>query len=92
MANNANKKVIFKNWTPFSNCMITINNAQVDEAHDIDVVMSMYNLIEDSDSYSKTSGILWQHCRIESDLDANGDIDDFNTAYATTIHLTLVQK
>ena len=32
---------------------------QVDDAHDIDVVMPMYNLIEYSDNYSKTSGILW---------------------------------
>ena len=29
---------------------------QVDDAYDIDVVMSMYNLIEYSDDYSKTSG------------------------------------
>ena len=31
---------------------------EVDDAHDIDVVMRMYNLIEYSDNYSKTSGIL----------------------------------
>ena len=29
---------------------------QVDDAYDLDVVMSMYNLIEYSDDYSKTSG------------------------------------
>ena len=29
---------------------------QVDDAYDIDVVMSMYNLIEYSYDYSKTSG------------------------------------
>ena len=29
---------------------------KVDDAYDIDVVMSMYNLIEYSDDYSKTSG------------------------------------
>ena len=29
---------------------------QVDDAYDIDVVMSMYNLIEYGDDYSKTSG------------------------------------
>ena len=29
---------------------------QVDDAYDIDVVMPMYNLIEYSDNYSKTSG------------------------------------
>ena len=32
-----------------------INNADIDTAQDIDVVMPMYNLIEYSDKYSKTS-------------------------------------
>ena len=40
-----------------------MNNTQIDNAEYIDIVMSMYNLIEYSDNYSKTSGILWQCCR-----------------------------
>ena len=40
-ANNTNKKVIFKNCAPFTNCIIEINNAQVDNAKDIDIVMSI---------------------------------------------------
>ena len=32
--------------------------------------MPMYNLIEYSDDYSKTSGSLWQNCRDEPALDA----------------------
>ena len=59
-ANNASKKVIFKNCTPFTNSISEINNTQVDNAHDIDVVMSVYNLIEYSDIYLKPSGSLWQ--------------------------------
>ena len=31
----------------------------MDDAQYIDVVMSMYNLIEYNDNYSKASGILW---------------------------------
>ena len=42
-ANNANKKVIFKNRAPFINCINKINNKQVDNAKDVDVVMPMYN-------------------------------------------------
>ena len=38
--NDANKKVIFKNCAPFTNCISRINNTQVDNAHDLDVVMS----------------------------------------------------
>ena len=36
---------------------------QADGAYDIDVVIAMYNLIEYSDIYTKTSGIIWQNCR-----------------------------
>ena len=59
-ANNTNKKVIFKNCAPFTNCISKINNTQIDNAEYIDIVMPMYNLIEYSDNYSKTSGSLWQ--------------------------------
>ena len=38
-----------------------MNNADIDNAQDIDIVMSMYNVIECSDNYSKTSGSLWQY-------------------------------
>ena len=49
-ANNAaNKKVIFKNLAPFTNCIDSINNTQIDDGHDIDVVIPMYNLIVYSD-------------------------------------------
>ena len=44
-ANNNNKKVIFKNCAPFTNCISEINNTQIDNARDIDIVMPMYNLI-----------------------------------------------
>ena len=51
-----NKGVIFKNCAPFAKCINGINNTDIDNAQDIDIVMSMYNLIEYSDNYSKTSG------------------------------------
>ena len=53
----------FKNCAPFINCISEIDNAQVDNAKDIDIVMPMYNLIEYSDNYAKTSGSLWQYFR-----------------------------
>ena len=62
-ANNTNKKVIFKNCAPFTNCISEINNTQKDNAKDIDIVMPMYNLIEYSDNYEKTTGSLWQYCK-----------------------------
>ena len=45
-ANNANKKVIFKNCAPFTNCMSKISNEQIDNSEYIDIVMPIYNLIE----------------------------------------------
>ena len=58
-------KVIFKNCGPLTNYISKINNIQIDNANNIDIVMPMYNLIEYSDNYSKTSGSLWQYCRDE---------------------------
>ena len=57
-ANNTNKKVIFTNCAPFTNCISEINNTQIDNAKDIDIVMPMYNLTEYSDNYAKTAGSL----------------------------------
>ena len=62
-ANNTNKKVIFKNCAPFTNCMSKINNKQIDDAKYIDIVMPMYNVIEYCGNYSKTSGSLWKYCK-----------------------------
>ena len=59
VVNNNYKKVIFKNCVPFTNCISEINNTQIDNAKDIDIVMPMYNLIEYSDNYAKTTGSLW---------------------------------
>ena len=61
-ADRNNKQAIFKNCTLFTGC---INNTQVDNAKDLDVVMSMYNLIGYCDNYSKISGSLCQFCRDE---------------------------
>ena len=46
--------------------------------------MPIYNLIEYSNIYSKTSGILWQYCTDELALNDDGAIVDFTTANAIT--------
>ena len=45
--------------------------------------MSMYNLIDYSDDYSKTSGRLWQYCKETPAVNNAGNIVDFNGANAT---------
>ena len=64
-ADERNKGVIFKNCAPFTKWISKINDAEIDNAQDIDIVMPMYNLIEYSDNYSKTSGSLWQYYKDE---------------------------
>ena len=84
-ADDAEKRVdkreeglIFKNCAPFTDCISEINISQVDNAKYIDVVMPMYNLIENSNNYSKTSGSLWQYYRDESnDKIANSESFQF---------------
>ena len=81
--NNTNKKVIFKNCAPFTNCISEINNTQIDNAKDIDIVMLMYNLIEYSDNYAKTTGSSWQYCKDIPALNANGEITHFTEGNPT---------
>ena len=73
-ANNTNKNVVIRNC---SNCISQINNTQVDNAKDIDIVKPMYNLIEYSHNYSKTSRSLWQYCKDLPAVDNNNVIVNF---------------
>ena len=60
-ADERDKGVTFKNCAPLTKCISRINNTDIDNAHNIDIVMPLYNLIEYSDNYSKTSGSLWPY-------------------------------
>ena len=62
-ADKRDKGVAFKNSAPFTNCISEFNNTQIYNVQDVDIVMPMYNLIEYSDNYAKTSGSLWQYYR-----------------------------
>ena len=69
------KKLTFKNNAPFISCISKINNTLFDNAEDKDFVRSMYNLIEYTKSYSKTSGRLWNCYRDEPSSVAVGNIN-----------------
>ena len=81
--NNTNKKVIFENCAPFTDCISKVNNTQEDNAKDINIVMPMYNLIEYSANYSKTSGSLQKYCKDIPAINNDGDIVDFYEANST---------
>ena len=82
-ADERDKGAAFKNCVPFTNCISEINNAQIDNAKDIDIIMPMYNLIEYSDNYAKTSGSLWQYFRDEPD-DNLADSESFKAKIKIT--------
>ena len=54
-ANKRNKNIAFKNNAPFINCISKINGVKIDNAEDLDVVMQMYNLLEDIKNYRKNN-------------------------------------
>ena len=60
-----NKGRVSKNCTLFTDCIIEIKDTLIDNAKYIVVVMSMDNLIEYSDNYSKICGSLWQYDRVD---------------------------
>ena len=69
------KKLVFKSNAPFINCISKINGVQIDNAEDLDVVMPMYNLLEYSKNYRKTTGSLWNYYRDETNSGEDGGIN-----------------
>ena len=52
LANDAyDKKLAFKSNSPFTSCILEINNTLIDNAENLGIVMPMYNLIEYSKNY-----------------------------------------
>ena len=84
--NRENKKLTFKNNAPFRSCISQINNTFIDNAEDLDSVMSTYNLLEYSDNYSMTSGSLWNYYRDEANDNVNeNNVDDYRINNNRTI-------
>ena len=70
------KKLVFKNNTPFINCISKINGVKIDNEEDLDVIMPMYNILEYSKNYKKATGSLWNYYRDEpnSSVSANNRV------------------
>ena len=69
-----NRPLILKNNAPFVSCITRINGELIEDANDLDIVMSMYNLLEYSKNYRKTIGSIYNYYRDE----LSGDADDNN--------------
>ena len=70
--------MVFRNNAPFINCISKINDIKIDNAEDLDVVMPMYNLLEYSKNYRKTTGNLWNYYRDEP----NSSTDNNNITHS----------
>ena len=57
----AKNSCFYKNNASFNNCISKINGIEIDNAEDLDVVIPMYNLLEYSKNYRKTTGSLWNY-------------------------------
>ena len=66
-----NRPLILKNNAPFVSCITRINGELIENADDLDIVMSMYNLLEYSKNYRKTIGSLYNYYRDELSDDAD---------------------
>ena len=46
-----NKGLIFKNYAPFTDCISEVKKTERDNSKHLDVMMTMYNLIEYNNDY-----------------------------------------
>ena len=88
----ANTNVSFKNFAPFTRCVTHINDEHVETAENLDIIMSMYNLIEYSDNYSNSSGSLYQFKRDESPMNDAKNLLNVALNNSTSFKASLLGK
>ena len=80
-----NRPLILKNNAPFVSCITRINGELIEDTDDLDIVMSMHNLLEYSKNYRKTVGSLHNYYRDElSDNADDNNFDNINVVNSTT--------
>ena len=67
--NMYNRKVSLKNSAPFFNCILKINSQLIEDAQDLDIAMTMYDLLYYSKNFRKTTGSFWIIIQICQNLD-----------------------
>ena len=80
-----NRPLTLKNNAPFVSCITRINGELIEDADDLDIVMSMYNLLEYSKNYRKTIGSLYNYYRDElSDYADDNNFDNIKVVNSNT--------
>ena len=77
-----NRPLILKTNAPFVSCITRINGELIEDADDLDIVMPIYNLLEYSKNYRKTTGSLYNYYRDE----LSDDADDNNFANINVVN------
>ena len=62
----------------FISCILKLNNTLIDNAEDLDIVIPMYNLLEYSKNYRKTTGGFWNYYRDKPNSGLGGDNNNVN--------------
>ena len=70
-------QVALKTCAPFTKCIKKILGTTIDDTEDLDLIMSMYNLLEYISNYSETTGRLWFYYKDEA-TNLNVDIGNNN--------------
>ena len=79
-----NKNVTFKNNASFINSISKIHGEQTDNAEDLDVVIPMYNFLEDNKNYKKTTDSLWNYYRDEPSDPLSSNSESFKKKTSIT--------
>ena len=78
-----NKEVPFKSNAPSINCISKINGVKIDNVEDLDVI-PMYNLLEYSKNYRKTTCSLWNNYRDEPSNPLSSNPESFKYKTSNT--------
>ena len=73
--NASDKKLALKNNAPFFSCISKISGTLIDNVEDLDIVTPMYNLLQYSKNYTKTTGRLWNYYIDEPNSGYNNNRD-----------------
>ena len=89
-----NRFLAFKNNAPFTNCISKINNVLIENAEGLDIVMPLYNLLEYSKNYRKTTGSLWNYYRDEPNNppDNNYNADPITNSESFKYKISIIGK
>ena len=74
--NSYDKTLAFKNNEPFISCVSKVNNPLIHDAYNLNFVTPLYNLLEYSKNYRKTTGSSWNYYRDEPNSGFNNNNRD----------------